>query len=87
MNLRERISNFRRQEPYRYVRRVFIAVSGTTVLVCGLALIFLPGPAILVIPIGLAILATEFVWARTVLKKMKNLFKRKPRGAENEKGS
>ncbi len=35
-----------------------------TVLLIGIALLVLPGPAFIVIPIGLAILATEFVWAR-----------------------
>jgi tellurite resistance protein TerC len=35
-----------------------------TVLLIGIAMIVLPGPAIVVIPIGLAILATEYAWAR-----------------------
>jgi tellurite resistance protein TerC len=39
-------------------------IVGMTVLLFGIALIVLPGPAIVVIPIGLAILATEFAWAR-----------------------
>jgi len=34
-------------------------------------MILLPGPAFIVIPIGLGILATEFVWARSLLKKVK----------------
>lgn len=33
-------------------------------LLIGIAMIILPGPAIVVIPIGLAILATEYAWAR-----------------------
>ena len=37
----------------------------------GITLIFLPGPAIIVIPIGLAILATELVWAKHLLHKVK----------------
>jgi len=41
-------------------------------------MIFLPGPAILIIPAGLGILATEFVWARVLLNKMKEkIFKKK----------
>lgn len=51
------------------VKKIFAAVVGTTVLAVGLALIVLPGPAIVVIPIGLAILASEFVWARRWLDK------------------
>jgi len=34
-------------------------------------MIFLPGPAIVVIPVGLAILATEFAWAKVLLQKLK----------------
>ena len=53
------------------VRRLIVAVVGFTVLLIGLAMIVLPGPAVVVIPIGLAILATEFVWARRLLRRMK----------------
>jgi tellurite resistance protein TerC len=52
----------------RYARRIIMAVVGTTVLLFGIALLVLPGPAIVVIPIGLAILATEFAWARRWLE-------------------
>lgn len=55
----------------RQARRLVIAVVGTTVLVIGLALIFLPGPAFVVIPIGLAILGLEFAWARRLLHRVR----------------
>jgi uncharacterized protein (TIGR02611 family) len=62
----------------RQVKRLMIAVIGFTVLAIGLALIVLPGPAVLVIPAGLAILSIEFAWARNLLKRMKEkLGKRK----------
>ncbi len=51
------------------LRRWLVGIIGTTVLLVGLALIFLPGPAFVVIPVGLAILATEFVWARRYLER------------------
>lgn len=35
-------------------------------------MIVLPGPAILVIPIGLGVLASELVWARSLLNKLKS---------------
>lgn len=44
--------------------RIMIAVCGTTVVAIGIAMIVFPGPAIIVIPAGLAILAVEFAWAR-----------------------
>lgn len=50
------------------VRRWLVAIIGGTILLIGLALILLPGPAFVVIPAGLAILATEFVWARRYLQ-------------------
>jgi tellurite resistance protein TerC len=51
------------------VRKIVIAVIGTTILLIGVALIVLPGPAFIVIPIGLSVLASEFIWARRVIKR------------------
>jgi tellurite resistance protein TerC len=56
---------------YEVARRIVITVLGTTVLLIGLLLIFLPGPAIIVIPAGLAILGVEYAWARRWLKVVK----------------
>ncbi len=61
----------------KQARRVIVGVIGFTVLLIGIALIFLPGPAIIVIPLGLVILASEFIWAERLLKKIKARFKRK----------
>ncbi len=55
----------------RSLRRIIVAVIGGTVVLIGLAMTVLPGPAIIVIPSGLAILATEFAWARHLLRRMK----------------
>jgi uncharacterized protein (TIGR02611 family) len=52
----------------KFARRIIIGIVGMTVLLIGVALIFLPGPAFIVIPVGLAILATEFAWAAHWLK-------------------
>jgi uncharacterized protein (TIGR02611 family) len=53
------------------VKKIIVGIIGTTILVIGIAMLVLPGPAIIVIPIGLAILATEFVWAKSLLLKVK----------------
>lgn len=53
---------------WRQARRLGVAVIGTTVVLVGLAMVFLPGPAVVVVPAGIAILATEFLWARRLLK-------------------
>ena len=56
----------------RYARRIAIAIIGTTVLLIGIVLLVTPGPAFVVIPVGLAILATEFAWARHWLRVMRD---------------
>ena len=48
--------------------RVLIAGAGFTLLVAGLAMLVLPGPALAVIPIALAILSLEFAWAGRALE-------------------
>lgn len=53
---------------YGAARKTMVALAGTTVLVLGLALLFLPGPGVLVIPLGLGILGIEFAWARRLLE-------------------
>lgn len=55
----------------RQVKRIIIAVVGFTVLSIGFAMVVLPGPAFVVVPLGLGILATEFVWARNLLKRVR----------------
>jgi tellurite resistance protein TerC len=49
-------------------RKIAVFIVGSTVVLFGIILIFLPGPALVVIPVGLAILATEFAWARRWLR-------------------
>ena len=56
-----------RYEGQNIVFRVLWLVAGVTVLAAGLAMTVLPGPAIIVLPVGLAMLAAEFAWARRVL--------------------
>ena len=60
-----------------HIKRVVIAVMGGTVLALGIALIVLPGPAFLVIPAGLAILAFEFAWARRWLRSARAILPRR----------
>ncbi len=62
----------RRPITYRWARRIAVAVVGGTILLLGIALLVLPGPALLVIPVGLAVLGAEFAWARQWLRKVKD---------------
>lgn len=56
---------------YKAARRIAIAVIGSSVLVIGIVMIVTPGPALIIIPIGLAILSIEFAWARLWLKRVR----------------
>lgn len=57
---------------YRIARRIVVATVGTTVVVIGLIMFVTPGPALVVVPLGLAILAFEFAWARRLLRQMRD---------------
>ena len=61
------------------IRKIVIGIVGMTVLGIGTAMIALPGPAFIVIPLGLAILATEFLWARRWLDKARGFLDRAPK--------
>ena len=64
----------------RQVKRLVVGLIGFTVLVIGVAMIVLPGPAIIVIPIGLGILATEFIWAKSLLRRVKQRITKNNKG-------
>jgi putative transmembrane protein PGPGW len=69
----------------RPLRKLIVGLIGGTVLLIGVALIVLPGPAFLVIPIGLTILATEFAWAQRMGTRAREMFakaRRRKRGPE-----
>jgi len=63
-------------------KRLVVTVIGFTILAVGVAMIVLPGPAVVVIPVGLALLATEFIWARKLLVAAKERLERIKRGYE-----
>jgi uncharacterized protein (TIGR02611 family) len=75
----------------KHARRIVVAVIGFTVLLIGVVLLVLPGPAFIVIPAGLAILALEFAWAKRWLwhvkqaaKKGRGLFRSTPESRHHE---
>jgi len=61
----------RRTITYPWARRIVVSVIGGSVVLIGIAMIVLPGPAIVVIPVGLGILGLEFAWARHWLRKLR----------------
>ena len=61
------------------MRRIVRTIIGSIVLLVGLVMLVLPGPALIVIPLGLAILAIDFRWARTVMQKARIWFNKDKR--------
>ena len=51
------------------IRKLVYSVIGSTVVLLGVVMIVLPGPAFIVIPLGLAILASEYAWARRIIRR------------------
>lgn len=71
MTLVERVRRRRDRHKKRtkFVRGLF-ALAGVVVTLGGLALLVLPGPAFLLLPVGLSLLALEFDWAERLLIKV-----------------
>lgn len=53
----------------KQAKRLIKVVIGFTVLLLGLIMLVTPGPGIVTIVLGLAILGTEFVWAKKLMKR------------------
>ena len=53
-------------------QRIAVTIAGFVVLLAGVALLVLPGPGWVLIFAGLAILSTEYMWARRLLVKAKD---------------
>lgn len=69
----QRIANYfarwRAPDAPRPIRRIVVLSVGCFVLLLGALISPLPGPGLTILgPVGLAILATEFLWARHALK-------------------
>jgi uncharacterized protein (TIGR02611 family) len=56
---------------YLALRKALVLILGISVVIVGIVMIVTPGPAIVVIPAGIAILATEFLWAQRLLNRVK----------------
>lgn len=57
---------------YRLARRIVLTVIGATVVLLGVVMLITPGPGLLGIVVGLAILALEYAWARRWLKSVRD---------------
>ena len=70
---------------YRLARRIAVSIVGATVLLVGVVMLVAPGPALVVIPVGLAILGMEFAWARYWLKKLRVTLSRQAANSRAER--
>lgn len=57
---------------YKLARRIVIAVIGGTILLGGIIMLVTPGPGVVIILLGLAILAIEFAWAKLWLARVRH---------------
>lgn len=57
---------------YVVARRIAVSVMGGTLLLLGALLLFVPGPGLLVLSMGLGVLALEFTWARRWLRRLRD---------------
>ncbi len=60
----------------RSSKRIAVTVVGAAVVALGLAMLVLPGPGILVVALGFAILGTEYAWAAAALERTKGMDER-----------
>ena len=70
---------------YKAARRIVIGVVGATVLLIGFVMIVTPGPAFIVIPVGLAILSIEFTWARLWLRRLRQSISNRESNSLNDR--
>jgi len=71
----------------RPAKKIIITFAGIMVILLGLLLIILPGPAIVLIPIGLAILAIEYPLARRWLRKFQKILSKAAQKADEKLAS
>jgi uncharacterized protein (TIGR02611 family) len=63
--------------------RILFAMAGATLLLGGIAMLVLPGPAFVVLPLGLFLLALEFTWAeRALVRSLTQAERARARAAE-----
>src|SRR3954463_13492560 len=67
----------------RNSKRIAITIAGGLIVLIGLILLVLPGPGILVVAIGFAILGTEYAWASAALDKTKKTAESAGRAAKD----
>ena len=68
------------------LKKIIVSVIGFILLFIGIIFIILPGPAVLFIPAGLALLSTQYDWAKVWLKKSQCYFRQAANKADQMTG-
>lgn len=71
----------------RSSKRVAVSIVGGMLVLIGLAMFVLPGPGILVVVLGFAVLGTEYAWAAAALERTKKVAAQASKAARNTAGS
>ena len=67
----------------RFLKRIGVALAGSALIVAGIAMLFLPGPGIVTIIAGLAVLGTEFETPRRWVAALRKRFNLRRSSAED----
>jgi uncharacterized protein (TIGR02611 family) len=70
LNFRRKFDNVWRHLPHP-LRWILVAVVGSALTILGIIFLFIPGPGLPLMVLGVAILATEFAWAEVVFARLK----------------
>ena len=74
--MKRRRADIRQRRTLNLVYRIIVGIVGALVVVAGIVAIPYPGPGWLVVFAGLGILASEFSWARRLLRFVKTRYDR-----------
>jgi uncharacterized protein (TIGR02611 family) len=70
LNIRRKFDSVWKHLPHP-IRWAIVAAVGTTLSLLGVVFLFIPGPGLPLVVLGVAILATEFAWAEVVFARIK----------------
>ncbi|MEW6984065.1 PGPGW domain-containing protein [Colwelliaceae bacterium 6471] len=62
------MDDFKRVDMQNSVKKLILTLTGGLLVILGVIFILIPGPAILFLPLGLALLSLEYPWAKKCLR-------------------
>lgn len=71
----------------RSSKRIAVSILGGLLVLVGLAMLVLPGPGIVVVVLGFAVLGTEYAWAAAALERTKKAADKAAKVARDKAGA